>query len=85
MNKRIINRVLEESEYIIKTGETEREMSTVFKVSKRTVHKDLSSRLLEIDEELYQKVSKILEYHINVRHLRGGASTRAKFLEKNAN
>ena len=85
MDKRIINRVIQEAKYIIKTGNTVREMSNIFNVSKSTVHKDLRDRLLEIDIDIYNKVSKILEYHTNIRHIRGGESTRAKFLEKNAN
>ena len=85
MDKRIINRVIEEGNYIIKTGKTVREMAKIFNVSKSTVHKDLSDRLLEIDANMYNKVAKILQYHINIRHIRGGESTRIKFLEKNAN
>jgi len=85
MNKKIINRVLKESEYIINTGNTIREIAKKFNVSKSTVHKDLSNRLLEIDNNLYKNVAKILKYHINVRHIRGGASTKRKFLEKNTN
>lgn len=85
MNKNIENRVLNESDYIISTEKTIREIAKTFNVSKSTVHKDLSMRLLEIDKNLYNKVSEILKYHIDVRHIRGGASTKAKFLEKNAN
>ena len=85
MNKKIINRVIEEGEYIIKTGMTVREMASVFNISKSTIHKDLRERLLEIDKEMYEKVSNILQYHMDVRHIRGGESTRRKFLEKNAN
>ena len=85
MNKKIINRVLEEGNYILKTSKTIREVAKDFKVSKSTVHKDLSERLLEIDENLYSEVSKLLKYHLDIRHIRGGESTRNKFLEKNAN
>ena len=52
MNKNIINRTLKESEYILKTKKTIREIAKVFGVSKSTVHKDLSNRLLEIDVNL---------------------------------
>ena len=40
---------------------------------------------LQIDENLYSDVSSILKYHSDIRHIRGGESTRKKFLEKNAN
>ena len=85
MNKYIVNRVINEAKYMIETGETVRKMSLIFDVSKSTVHKDLHERLLEIDENLYNKVSKILSYHADIRHIRGGESTKRKFLEKNAN
>ncbi len=84
MEKRIIDRVLEEGKYILATGKTVREMAFVFGLSKSTIHKDLRERLLEIDSEMYQKVSRILQYHMDIRHIRGGESTRQKFLEKNA-
>lgn len=85
MEKRIIDRVLAVSSYMIDTGNTVREIAKIFGVSKSTIHKDLSERLLEIDSEMYEKVVEILKYHTSVRHIRGGDATRLKFLEKNAN
>ena len=85
MNKRIINRVIEEGKCMIDTSKTVREIASIFGVSKSTVHKDLKDRLLEIDSSMYDEVSKILQYHIDVRHIRGGESTRRKFFEENAN
>ena len=85
MNKRIIKRVIDEGNYIVDTGKTVREMAKVFNLSKSTIHKDLRERLLELDTNLYEKVSSILQYHIDIRHIRGGESTRRKFLAKNAN
>ena len=85
MNKKILERVIEEGKCILETGKTVRELASDFRVSKSTVHKDLRERLLEIDSNLYKKVAEILEYHTSVRHIRGGESTRLKFMEKNAN
>lgn len=85
MNKKIIYRVLQEGKFIISTGKTVREIADVFSVSKSTVHKDLTDRLLEVDSDMYNRVSKILQYHMDIRHIRGGESTRRKFLAKNAN
>ena len=85
MNKKIIYRVIEEGKYMLDTGKTVREIASIFGLSKSTVHKDLRERLLEIDKDMYDKVSNILQYHIDIRHIRGGESTRRKFLEKNAN
>lgn len=75
----IQNRVLDEADYIIKTENTIRQIAQIFKVSKSTVHKDLHERLLNIDRDRYNKVVKILEYHTNIRHLRGGESTKKKY------
>ena len=85
MEKRIIDRVLKIGNYMVDTGDTVRELAKVFNISKSTVHKDLSERLLEIDGDLYGRVSEILKYHSSIRHIRGGDATRRKFLEKNAN
>jgi putative DeoR family transcriptional regulator (stage III sporulation protein D) len=76
---------MDESKYMIETGKTVRDIAGVFGVSKSTVHKDLSDRLLEIDVNMYNDVLKILKYHSDIRHIRGGESTRQKFLKKNAN
>ena len=80
LNKNIIKRVIEEANYIIKTNSTVREMASIFNVSKSTVHKDLHERLLDIDNKLYLEVEKILKYHTDVRHIRGGQSTKRKYL-----
>ncbi len=85
MNKQIYDRVLFESQYIIDTNETIRNAATVFGVSKSTVHKDLRDRLWEIDKDMYEKVSSILQYHVDIKHIRGGESTKRKFLAKKVN
>ena len=79
----INERVLKEADYILKTGYTIREVATYFNVSKSTVHKDLHERLILIDKKMYEKVDKILKYHIDIRHIRGGESTKNKYLNKN--
>ena len=85
MKKEIVDRVMNECECIINTGKTVREIAKEFNISKSTVHKDLRDRLFEIDLDLYNSVAEILHYHTLVRHIRGGESTRRKFMEKNAN
>ena len=85
MDKKIISRVLAEGKYILETGKTVREMASFFGISKSTIHKDLRERLLEIDSDMYKEVSSILQYHMDIRHIRGGESTRQKFLAKNTN
>jgi len=79
LNERIINEAL----YMIETDKTVREIATIFKVSKSTVHKDLHERLMKIDKKLYLDVSKILKHHTDIRHIRGGESTKKKYLNQN--
>lgn len=79
---KISERVKEEANYILKTGYTIREIAKEFSVSKSTVHKDLNERLHKIDLNLYKKVKLILDYHTNIRHIRGGESTRKKYLKE---
>ena len=75
----ITKRVLEEAQYIIDTNETIRETAKIFRVSKSTVHKDLKERLIHINKELSHEIDRILKYHIDIRHIRGGESTRKKY------
>lgn len=83
MDKNIILRVINEGKYMLETKKTIREIAKEFNVSKSTVHKDLKERLLEIDGEMYNNVSNILKYHLEIRHIRGGNATKYKFLSKN--
>lgn len=77
----ITERILKEANYIIQTKQTVREIANVFKVSKSTVHKDLHERLIKIDKGKYIEVDEILKYHLNIRHIRGGESTKRKYLK----
>ena len=75
----INKRVIEEANHILKTGDTIRKTAKEFCVSKSTVHKDLHERLLKIDKKLYGDVDKILKYHTDIRHIRGGEATKKKY------
>ena len=79
MENPIYKRTVEEADYMIETGKTVREIADIFKVSKSTVHKDLHERLVDIDPIKFDKVNKILQYHVDVRHIRGGESTKKKY------
>ena len=81
MNKSIISRVLDEADYILNTNKTIRQIAKTFKVSKSTVHKDLHDRLILLDRIKYKEVKRIIDYHINIRHIRGGESTKQKYLQ----
>lgn len=81
MNAYLTKRVIDEAKYILETKKTVREISKQFNVSKSTVHKDLHERLKKYDMILYEKVDKILKFHTDIRHIRGGESTKKKYLK----
>lgn len=83
MNSSIYKRVINEANHVIETNNTIRETAKEFNVSKSTVHKDLQERLLDINTKLYEQVSSILDYHTKIRHIRGGESTKKKYLSLN--
>ena len=82
MNKIIIKRVFDVANHIINTKDTIRKTAKIFNVSKSTVHKDIHERLMLIDKEMYLEVKKVMDEHIEIRHLLGGESTRQLFLRK---
>ena len=75
----IEERVLELAQYIIDTKSTVRAAAKKFRVSKSTVHKDVTERLLEINPGLASEVKDVLENNKAERHLRGGMATREKY------
>ncbi len=75
-------RAKEFARYIIKTGATVRKTATEFKISKSTVHKDVSYRLKNIDFDLYTKAKAVLDNNLKERHIRGGIATKNKYLTK---
>ena len=79
MNQKIIDRIKLEAEYIIESKETIRAVAKKFRVSKSTVHKDISERLKSISPKLYYRTRNILDEHLKIRHIRGGEKTKAKY------
>lgn len=66
-------------QYIIDTGATVRATAKVFKISKSTVHKDVTERLYNINKGLYDRVDAVLQKNKSERHIRGGLATRKKY------
>ena len=82
MKDYIEERVLELAHYIIRTNATVRTAAKKFRVSKSTVHKDITERLLELNPPLAAEVKTVLENNKAERHLRGGMATREKYLHQ---
>ena len=80
MKDYIEERVLELAHYIINTNATVRTAAKKFRVSKSTVHKDITERLLELNPSLAAEVKTVLENNTAERHLRGGMATKEKYL-----
>ena len=75
----IEKRAIELAHYIINSKDTVRGAASKFGVSKSTVHKDLSERLLKINPALAKDVRKILDKNKAERHIRGGMATKLKY------
>ncbi len=75
-------RALDIAEYIIESGATVRKTAQVFKVSKSTVHKDVSERLEKINRSVWEQVKSILDKNKSERHIRGGIATKMKYTVK---
>ncbi len=69
-------------EYILDTGATVRAAAKVFKISKSTVHKDVTERLYYNNPQLYREVKAVLEKNKQERHIRGGMATKLKYKGK---
>lgn len=79
MNYTVDNRAIVLGEYIINTGATVRAAAKVFKISKSTVHKDVTQRLKREQPQLYLQVKKVLDKNKSERHIRGGLATKRKY------
>jgi putative DeoR family transcriptional regulator (stage III sporulation protein D) len=75
----IEERAINLAQYIIDTGDTVRGAAKKFGVSKSTVHKDVSERLLHINRVLAIDVRKVLDENKAERHIRGGMATKLKY------
>ena len=81
MKDYIEKRAIELAEYIINTNSTVRMAAKEFNLSKSTVHKDITSRLLTINKGLGERVKKVLDKNKDERHIRGGMATKEKYLK----
>ena len=73
-------RALDIAQYIIESGATVRTAAEVFKISKSTVHKDVTETLRHVSPALWESVAEVLARNKSERHLRGGEATRRRHL-----
>ncbi len=78
-NVSIEERAVQLAQYIIDSKDTVRGAAKKFGISKSTVHKDVSERLLKINPVLAHEVREILNENKAERHIRGGMATKLKY------
>ena len=80
--KIIEERAISLAQYIIDSKDTVRGEAKKFCISKSTVHKDITERLVKINPALAKEVRQILEENKAERHIRGGMATKLKYMKK---
>lgn len=79
MKEYIEERAVQIANYIIEANATVRQTAKTFGVSKSTVHKDVTERLLLINPTLAARARRVLDVNKSERHIRGGLATRNKY------
>lgn len=84
MKEYIEERAQKIAEYIIEHQATVRQTAKQFGVSKSTVHKDITERLMQFNPTLAAKARVVLDLNKSERHIRGGMATKEKYLHQKA-
>ncbi len=79
MKDYIEERAVNIANYIIDSNATVRQTAKAFGVSKSTVHKDVTDRLMQINPNLARQARKVLDVNKSERHIRGGMATKEKY------
>lgn len=80
MKDYIEERAVSIANYIIDNNATVRQTAKAFGVSKSTVHKDVTDRLMQINPILAKQTRQVLDVNKSERHIRGGMATKEKYL-----
>ena len=80
--KIIEERAINLAQYIIDSKDTVRGAAKKFCISKSTVHKDITERLVKINPILAKEVREVLNENKAERHIRGGIATKLKYMKK---
>lgn len=82
MKDYIEERAIDIANYIIENNATVRQTAKQFGISKSTVHKDVTDRLMQVNPSLAKEARKVLDVNKSERHIRGGLATREKYLHQ---
>ena len=78
--RQIEERAAEVAHYIVDNNATVRQAAKAFGISKSTVHKDVTDRLMQINPTLAKQARCVLDVNKSERHIRGGMATKEKYL-----
>ncbi|MBE5895720.1 MAG: sporulation transcriptional regulator SpoIIID [Lachnospiraceae bacterium] len=81
MKEYIEERAINIANYIIENNVTVRQTAKEFGISKSTVHKDVTERLMQVNPTLAKEARKVLDVNKLERHIRGGMATKEKYLQ----
>ena len=82
MKDYIEERAIDIANYIIENNATVRQTAKQFGISKSTVHKDVTERLMQNNPALAKEARKVLDINKSERHIRGGLATKEKYLHQ---
>ena len=78
MKTYIEERAIEIANYMIEHNATVRQAAKNFGISKSTVHKDVTERLVQVNPTLAAQARKVIDVNKSERHIRGGLATKEK-------
>ena len=84
MKDYIEERAIDIANYIIENNATVRQTAKQYGISKSTVHKDVTERLMQINPSLAREARMVLDINKSERHIRGGLATREKYAHQHA-
>ena len=82
MKTYIEERAIEIANYMIEHNATVRQAAKNFGISKSTVHKDVTERLVQVNPTLAAQARKVIDVNKSERHIRGGLATKEKYLHR---
>ena len=75
---------IEIANYMIEHNATVRQAAKNFGISKSTVHKDVTERLVQVNPTLAAQARKVIDVNKSERHIRGGLATKEKYAHQHA-
>ncbi len=81
-HQQIEERAVMIAQYIVEQNATVRQAAKQFEISKSTVHKDITDRLLHLNPALAEQARQVLDRNKSERHIRGGMATKRMYDSK---